>query len=443
MTNLFLQIVVIICFIILVIVLFIEKLDYLTYSVVIIVIAGIFTAFFIEEAQNLENFFLIIEWEIIFFLISFFCIVEILKESKFFHELARRIVNRYKNNLRKLFYIICTISTLTAAFIEDLSVAIIFVPIIILTCQELEINSTPFLLGMTICINLASTLTPFGSAENILIANHFNLTTLWFIVNLGIFFIIATIITLVLLDLFVLTKEIKHPTPGMCEDIERKTVLQHLEVDKKSFKKNLYGFIILVILLITIPNIFIAALIGLVIFIFLNPVKDQEGKPRPNVSYYLRKVDYKLIFFFICLFILVYLMELNGTIMLIEEIFVQISFNNIFLLSLIILVITSLLSGFMDNAPVTIMFIPIIDILVSIEGVNPVPILIAFITGVNIGGNFLPQGSACDMMTLELATKECVPGLNYKRLTKVGGFFALIHVLLAIGYITIFIFLFP
>jgi len=443
MANIFLQIVVIICFIILVIVLFIEKLDYLTYSVAIVVIAGLITAIFITEAQDLNKFFVAIEWEIIFFLISIFCIIEILKESGFFQEIARRIVNRYKNNLRKLFYIICTISTLTAAFIEDLSVAIIFVPIIILTCQELEINSTPFLLGMTICINLASTLTPFGSAQNILIANHFNLTTLWFIVNLGIFFLIATIVTLVLVDLFVLTKEIKHPTPGKCEEIEGKEVLQLFEGETKNFKKNIYGFFILVILLIVIPSILIAGLIGLVIFIFLNPVRDQDGKLRPNVSYYLRKVDYKLIFFFVCLFVLVYLMELNGTIMIIEGIFVQLSFDNLFLMSLMILVITSLLSGFMDNTPVTIMFIPIIDILISIEGVNPIPILIAFITGINIGGNFLPQGSACDMMTLELATKECVPGLNYKRLTKVGSSFALIHVLLAIGYIAIIVFLFP
>jgi len=443
MTNALLQIVVIICFIVLVIVLFFEKLDYLIYSIAIIVVAGLFTAIFIPEAQDLENYFTAIEWEIVFFLIIFFCIVEILNETGFFQELARRLVNRYKSNLRKLFYIICIISTLTAAFIEDLSVAIIFVPIIILACQELEINSTPFLLGMTICINLASTLTPFGSAQNILIANHFNLSTLWFIVNLGPFFVISTFLTLFFLDQFVLTKEIKHPTPGMCEDIEGKEVLQQIKVEDKVFKKNFYGFIILIILLIIIPSILIAGLIGLVIFVLLNPVKDKKGKSRPNVSHYLRKVDYKLIFFFICLFILVYLMELNGTIIFIEDFFVQISTDNLFLLCLMILIITSVLSGFIDNTPVTIMFIPIVEILIGIEGVNSIPLLIAFITGINIGGNFLPQGSACDMMTLELATKECVPGLNYKKLTKIGGTFAVIHVLLAIGYIIIIIFLFP
>ncbi len=443
MTNAFLQIAVIICFIVLVIVLFLEKLDYLTFSIAIVVVAGVITAIYITEAQDLENYFLAIEWEIVFFLICFFCIVEILNEKGFFQEIARRIVNRYKTNFRKLFYVICTISTLTAAFIEDLSVAIIFVPIIILTCQELEINSTPFLLGMTICINLAATLTPFGSAQNILIANHFGLSTLWFIINLGPFFVLSTATTLFLLEQFVLMKEIKQPTPGKCDDVEGKEVLQAIAVDPKTFKKNLYGFIALIVLLILIPSILIAGLIGLVVFVFLNPVKDKEGKLRPNVSHYLRKVDYKLIFFFICLFILVYLMELNGTIILIEELFVQVTSDNIFLMSLLILIVTSLLSGFMDNAPVTIMFIPIIDILINIPGINPVPIYIAFITGINIGGNFLPQGSACDMMTLELATKECVPGLDYKRLTKVGGIFALVHVLLAIGYITIIIILFP
>lgn len=446
MTDLFLQIFVIICFIFLVIVLFIGKLDYLTYSIAIIIVAGIVTAIFIAEAQDLNNYFFAIEWEIIFFLISFFCIVEILNENGFFQEIARRIVNKYKTNLRKMFYVICIISTLTAAFIEDLSVAIIFIPIIIITCREMEINATPFLLGMTICINLASTLTPFGSAENVLIANHFNLSTLWFFVTLGPFFIISVGLTLFLLDRFILKKEIENPTPGMCPDlthIPEKDLLRTIKVDHKDFKKNLYGFVALVLLLIFIPSILIAGLLGLVLFVFLNPVTDSEGKKRPNVSHYLKRVDYKLIFFFICLFVLVYLMELNGTIIILENFIIQSSSDDVFVLSVMILIITSVLSGFMDNAPVTVMFIPIMEVLTTISGVNPIPLYIAFITGVNIGGNFLPQGSACDMMTLEIALKECVPGFNYKRLTKIGGIFALIHVLLALGYITIIILLFP
>ncbi len=70
------------------------------------------------------------------------------------------------------------------------------------------------------------------------------------------------------------------------------------------------------------------------------------------------------------------------------------------------------------------------------------PLLIAFVLGVNLGGNFLPQGSAADMMTLELSKKYCVEDLTYKKLTKIGGLFALIHIILGIIYLALVVFIF-
>lgn len=139
-----------------------------------LIAAGV-SAIDIPEARHLETYTTAIEWEVIFFLNAMFTIVEILIEAQIFHKIAKSIVNRYKNNIRKMFYVICTVSTLLASILEDLSVAIILIPIIVLVCSEIKINPSPFLLGMTICINLAYTLTPFGSAENIMIANYFDL----------------------------------------------------------------------------------------------------------------------------------------------------------------------------------------------------------------------------------------------------------------------------
>jgi hypothetical protein len=58
--------------------------------------------------------------------------------------------------------------------------------------------------------------------------------------------------------------------------------------------------------------------------------------------------------------------------------------------------------------------------------------------GINVGGNFLPQGAACDIMTLTIATKNNVKGFNYKNLTKNGAIFASIHTIIGIFYITIY-----
>ena len=447
---LLLQIIVIICFIIVVIALFREKTDFLTYSMIAMTIAVLTTVILLPTELLLEDFILAIEWEVVFFLIALFTIVEILEDRRIFEEIALRITNKFHTNSRKFFWTICIMSTLCSAFIEDISVIIIFVPMVISTCQKMRVNPTPFLLGMTICINLASTLTPFGSSQNILITNKFNLTGSWFLINLGLYFIITTLLTLLILDYFILRKHLQRIWVPHCEEYQESTDLKHCEeheliileehIDPKVFNRNIVVLLIFIFLLFLIPSILLVGILGAIMFVLINPRKDESGKKRYDVSYYLSKVDYKLVFFFITLFIIVFCMEVNGTIQNIENIIINISPDNLFLICIIILLGTSILSAFLDNVPVTIIFIPVIAAIISVSGYASTPILIAFILGVNLGGNFLPQGAASDMMTLELAKKHHIHEMNYNKLLKVGGIFALLHIILGIGYIWLYIY---
>jgi Na+/H+ antiporter NhaD/arsenite permease-like protein len=447
----FLQIFVISCFIVVIIALFRERVDFLTYSMGAMLVAATATYFFSPAVVSMEEFFLSVNWEVVFFLISMFTIVAILEENSIFQEIARRITKKFSTNTREFFWIICLISTVSAAFIEDISVVIIFIPMIIKTSEKMKINPAPILLGMTICINLASTLTPFGSAENILIANQFSLTSQWFFFNLGIYFIIGTLSTLLLLDFFVVKKHLTDIWVPHCEENEESMDIKHLEeheliileapIDKKVFNINMIALGVLFFLLIVIPNILFVGLLGTLIFVFINPRRRESGKSKPDLSYYFTKVDYKLVFFFISLFVLVFCFEKVGIIQFLEDFVINVAPANLFLLCIFILVITSILSGLLDNLPVTILFLPILQVLMD-AGFSATPILVAFILGINLGGNILPQGSAADMMTLELSAKYCVDEMNYKRLLKTGGIFAIYHIILGVAYLAVFIFVF-
>ncbi|MFX0041770.1 MAG: SLC13 family permease [Candidatus Hodarchaeota archaeon] len=447
----FLQLFVIFCFSVVIIALFREKTDFLTYSVAAMLAAATATFLFSPESFTIDEFILAIDWPVIFFLISSFTIVVILEEQLIFQELALRITRKFSTNTRKFFWVICLISTLSAAFIEDISVAVIFIPMIINTSEKMRINPTPILLGMTICINLAATLTPFGSAQSILIANKFTLSTSWFFANLAIYFISGTLMTLLILDYFILRKNLKEIWIPHCTEYDESLETEHLEeheliimeesINPKVFYRNLITLFIFFIMLIFIPNILFVGLFGMLLFVFINPRRGEGGRRKPDISYYFTKVDFKLPFFFISLFVLVFCFGKVGLIDIIEDIVVAISPSNLFLLSIFILIITSILSGFLDNVPVTVLFIPVVEVLI-ISGFSSIPLLIAFILGINLGGNFLPQGSAADMMTLELSTKYCVDGMNYKKLLRIGGLFALFHIILGIGYLAIIIFIF-
>lgn len=449
--SLFLQIFILLCFLIVIIALFREKTDFLAYSVASTLAAATATYLYSPTPIHLEDFFFEVDWSVIFFLISMFTIVAILEDKRIFNEIALRITKKFSTNTRKFFWVICLISTISAAFIEDVSVAVIFIPMIISTSEKMRINPTPILLGVTICINLAATLTPFGSAQNVLIANEFFLTTNWFFISLGIFFVVAVLTTLFLLDQFFLKKHLKDIWVPHCVEYEEPVEEKHLKehelvimedpINSKVFYKNMIALLIFFALLIIIPNIVFVGILGMLIFVFINPRKKESGRKQPDISHYLKEVDFKLVFFFICLFILVFCFEVAGIIDIIIDFINLLAPTNIFLLSILILILTSILSGFLDNVPVTVIFIPIIQLLIS-SGFPSTPLLIAFILGINLGGNFLPQGSAADMMTLELSTKYCVDGMNYKKLLKIGGLFALFHIILGIGYLAIITFLF-
>jgi Na+/H+ antiporter NhaD/arsenite permease-like protein len=99
----------------------------------------------------------------------------------------------------------------------------------------------------------------------------------------------------------------------------------------------------------------------------------------------------------------------------------------------------SLISGFVANTPTALIFIPIIETLITDFNFPSIPLLFSFIIAINIGGNLIPQGAAADMMTLKVAQDSGVENLNYKRLLKTGALYAVIHIVFSLLYLLVLI----
>jgi Na+/H+ antiporter NhaD/arsenite permease-like protein len=113
-------------------------------------------------------------------------------------------------------------------------------------------------------------------------------------------------------------------------------------------------------------------------------------------------------------------------------------------MAFLILIIISFISGVVANTPTALVFIPIVGLLIEPVsnggfGFSSVPLLFSLIIGINLGGNFLPSGAACDMMTLKIARDSGVENFTYKRLLKMGALFAFIHIGIAILYLLILV----
>jgi len=339
--------------------------------------------------------------------------------------LSIKLIHITKGNNRLFFYMICLFTGTLVAFIEDLTLSLILVPLIYRTCRALEIPAGTYMMGMTITINIGAILTPVSSLKNLIIGEEFGWGFAEYLANMGILFVITLISTVFLMDHFILKKEEK-PTE------ENKQIFLEMLDPRIVIENKKYFLSTSIIILATFVFMFLGfppALVTIISAAILLLVHSKSS----NFSDIRNEIAWKIIIIFAILFILSNSLSKFGFSELISTGLANLTNNNIYIAVLITLVISSVMSAFLAGTPVTIILLPIFSAIIG-EGFFPNPIIIAFIGGVNMAGNFLPQGSACDLLTLNLAKKYKVVNLNYKRLLKTGALFAMMHFLIILGY---------
>jgi Na+/H+ antiporter NhaD/arsenite permease-like protein len=374
-----------------------------------------------------ENFINMINWQAIIIILSMSIITKIAQDSNVLEYIAVKLFRLSRGNQSIFLYLLCIITTLLAAIITDVVVVLILAPVVIRLCHFLKIRSGTYLLGMTICINIGSIITPFSSGENIIISTAFGLSTEYFIANFWIFSFFLLFVTIYLIDKFLLSKEPK------IDDQQKRFVLELVNADimiknKKMFYFNSIAIIIIILLFATLPLLFLTAMISAMILVLVN-----KRYTKKSMATLLKDIEWEIIFFLISLYIIVGSLGLAGF----NEIFENIPFEqmNPALVAFIFLIFISLVSGVVANTPTALVFIPIIQILIKDFHFPSVPLLFAFIIAINLGGNLIPQGAAADMMTLKVARDSGVENLGYKRLLKIGAIFASIHISLSLLYL--------
>jgi len=404
-----------------------NKFDYFPIALIIGAIAVVLMSTVGKlEKEEILGF---INFNTLIFIFAMQIIIYFATHDRVLEYLAIKLIHITKGDNRLFFYVICLFTGTMVAFIEDLTLSLIMVPLIYRTCRALEIPAGTYMMGMTITINIGAILTPVSSLKNLIIGEEFGWGFGQYLANMGILFLITLITTIFLMDRFILKKEEK-PTE------KNKKILISMLDPKIVIQNKKYFIMTIIIVLATFVLMFLGfepalvAIISAAILLLIH-YKDTSFSDIKN------EIVWKIIIVFAILFILSNSLSHFGFSELISSGLVNLLNDNIYLAVLITLGISSLLSAFLAGTPVTIILLPIFSTFIG-KGFFPNPIIIAFISGVNMAGNFLPQGSACDLLTLTLAKKYKVVNLNYKRLLKNGALFATIHFLIILGYTMVY-----
>ena len=161
---------------------------------------------------------------------------------------------------------------------------------------------------------------------------------------------------------------------------------------------------------------------------------------KADVEHVLEEVEWSTLLFFTGLFILVGVLEDYGVIEWIaHNVFMNVG-DNPYVIVLMVLWVSGIASGFLDNIPFTIAMIPIIHLMLES---NPIPNDIlwwSLALGACLGGNITMIGASANIVSVGIAKKHGVE-ISFIDFMKKGLVVSLISLVIASIYLTIYLWL--
>jgi len=388
-------------------------------------VVGAEDAFFSEETG--------IDWNVIFLLLGMMIIVGVLRETGVFEFLAISAAKRAKGKPFRVMVTFVLLTAFASALLDNVTTVLLIAPVTLLVCLRLGVPPVPFLIAEVLASNIGGAATLIGDPPNIIIASRGDLSFNDFLFNMG-------PIVLLLLVVYL----------GLCRFLFRKAFLYDEEkvaaIMRLNEKEAIEDRPLLikagaVLVLVTIgfvlhsaldTEVSVVALLGAGLLVAIAGLSPKE---------YLREVEWTTLVFFAGLFIMVGALIKVGVIGSLSKVVTEVTGGNLLLASILILLVSGVLSGIVDNIPYVATMAPLVADLADEAG-NPGNVLWwALALGADLGGNATIVGAAANVVVVGIAEKNGYK-ISFLEFFKYGGLVALVTILLCIPYLWLRYFVF-
>jgi Na+/H+ antiporter NhaD/arsenite permease-like protein len=347
----------------------------------------------------------LIDFNTIGLLFGMMIIVAILGETGIFNWVAIKATELSKGNPWRLMVILCTFTAIVSAFVDNVTVILLMVPVTLTIFRFLKRSPFPYVIGQTMCSNIGGAATLIGDPPNIIIGSAANIDFNSFVVGMGPTIAITFAISLFILRLF-FSKELK-------ENFDVKVIKkfrdeeEHLIRDKNLLKKCLI-ILTIVIFFFTIQGIIgievsLIAFAGAAVLLVISKV---------SVEKVLHEVDWSTLLFFTGLFIVIGIFSEYGGIKILSTTVIGITGGDPWSTFISIVWLSAIASGFVDNIPFTVTMTPLLESLTKntqiITGFGHLPInplWWALALGADLGGNLTLIGSSAGVVAAGISAK--------------------------------------
>ena len=366
-------------------------------GVAVLVISG-----FVNDHDAVQ----MIDFETIMLLMGMMIIVSILRRSGFFTLVSVKIAEVTNGNPKKILILFSLVTALMSAFLDNVTTVLIIIPIIIELTRGIGLDPKPYVISQALISNVGGTATLIGDPPNIIIGSKVGLTFNQFLLNLTLPVIIIFWIVLFYVW-FKNRKRFKPMDTNLVKLVSVQLLLEKIRfefmnsrLDRKLISKGLMclGLALLLFVAQTITGLspgIVALSVAMLLFIISSE----------DVEQVLEDVEWSTLLFFAGLFILVGVLEARGVIRWIaENVFMHVG-NNPYVIVLVVLWVSGLVSGFLDNIPFTVSMIPIVEHMLQ---ATPIPNNIlwwALSLGACLGGNFTYIGASANIVSVSISEK--------------------------------------
>jgi len=351
--------------------------------------------FYSEEAA-LEA----IDFNTLGLLLGMMILVAMLEPTGFFEYLAVLAARASKGKPMRLFILLGSITTVLAMFLPNVTTIILIAPVTILISEILGINAIPYLISEALLSNTGGVATLIGDPPNVLIGSAAGFSFNDFLVYSLPIVAVTWVGTMYLLR-YLFKKELSR-RPRNVRAVMRLNpaeTLNHPETARRILIV-LGGAILLFFVhhLLHISPSFIALGAAAFALIWIQPDLDEM----------LKKIEWSVLIFFSSLFIMVGGLESAGVLGAVVGLLQSASNIPPVLFGVGLIWIVAALSAVVDNIPITIALIPVIQGL-GATGLDITPLWWALAFGAGFGGNGTIVGATTNIIVAKLSEKTRTP----------------------------------
>ena len=357
---------------------------------VMMVLLGIVT-----QEQAFEH----IDFNVIFLLAGMMILAGIIRKTGVFGWMAIRAARIAGGEPYRILVVMSVITAVASALLDNVTTVVLVGPITLFLAARLGISPVPFLIAEILASNIGGAATLIGDPPNILIGSAAGLDFVAFLSHMAPVAVLSLVVFLVSARwLFRGFLNVDPDLQAALLNLSEREMIADPPLLRKSLAVlglTLIGFVL------HGPLGFEPATIALTGAIALMLVA------REDPHEVLREVEWPTLFFFIGLFMLVAGGIEVGLIEILAEAALALTGGAVAPTAMLLLWLSSLLSGIVDNIPYTATMIPVVQRLTSESESNTLWWALAM--GTDFGGNLTIIGASANVILASLAEREGHP----------------------------------